>query len=69
MENKKNQLNLERAWKNEEYRKSLTPEQLKELTPNPAGEVELSDDELDEISGGTGTCWPQYRLNLLKTQN
>lgn len=31
MENKKNQLDLERAWKDEEYRKTLTPQQLVQL--------------------------------------
>ena len=58
---------LERAWKDEEYRKSLTPVQMAQLSPNPAGEIELSNEELDQITGGTGTCWPAYRINPQKT--
>lgn len=46
------QINLERAWKDQSYRDSLTPEQLKNLPPNPAGEVELSEAELEKVVGG-----------------
>ena len=28
------------------------------LPPNPVGQIELSEDELTQVSGGTGTCWP-----------
>lgn len=41
-----------RAWKDEEYRSSLTPEQLVALPPNPAGEIEMTDAELEQASGG-----------------
>lgn len=57
MHHKENKVDLERAWKDEAYRKTLTPAQLAQLPPNPAGEVELSDEELDGVSGGTsGRC-------------
>ena len=46
------EIDIERAWKDEEYRNSLTPEQLKDLPPNPAGEVELTEDDLESINGG-----------------
>lgn len=55
MHHKENKVDLERAWKDEAYRKTLTPAQLAQLSPNPAGEVELSDEELDGISGGTSS--------------
>lgn len=45
-------IDIARAWKDEEYRNSLTPEQLAKLPPNPAGEVELSEDDLDDVNGG-----------------
>ena len=45
-------VDVTRAWKDEEYRKSLTPQQLAQLPPNPAGEEEVSEEELDEVSGG-----------------
>ena len=32
-----------RAWKDEEYRQSLSTEELKQLPENPAGLIELSD--------------------------
>ena len=49
-------IDVERAWKDEEYRNSLTPEQLAQLPPNPAGDVEISEDDLDNVSGGNMTC-------------
>jgi mersacidin/lichenicidin family type 2 lantibiotic len=41
-----------RAWKDEAYRNSLTPEQREQLLPNPAGVVELEDDAVEEAAGG-----------------
>ena len=41
-----------RAWKDPEYRKSLTPEELASLPPNPAGDPEISAQDLDTVSGG-----------------
>lgn len=69
--------NLERALKDEEYRKTLTPEQLSRLPQNPAGEAELSENDLDEVSGGlgdsgrrcqqtTGSCLASKRTETLK---
>lgn len=46
------QIDIERAWKDEEYRSSLTPEQIAKLPSNPAGKTELDEDDLDNISGG-----------------
>ncbi len=43
---------IERAWKDAEYRKNLTPEQLDQLPPNPAGDITLSEEELDSVAGG-----------------
>ena len=48
-----NIIDAERAWKDQEYRKNLTPEQLAQLPPNPAGDEELAEEELDQTSGGT----------------
>ena len=41
-----------RAWNDEEYRSKLSDEEKAKLPPNPAGEVELSDEELSQIQGG-----------------
>jgi mersacidin/lichenicidin family type 2 lantibiotic len=46
-------LDLIRAWKDEDYRESLNPEQLVQLSQNPAGAVELTDEELASADGGT----------------
>jgi mersacidin/lichenicidin family type 2 lantibiotic len=43
-----------RAWNDEEYRSKLTDEEKAKLPPNPAGEVELTDEELRQIQGGMG---------------
>jgi mersacidin/lichenicidin family type 2 lantibiotic len=41
-----------RAWNDEEYRSKLSDEDKAKLPPNPAGEVELTDEELSQIQGG-----------------
>ena len=46
-------IDVARAWKDEEYRNSLTPDQLAHLPLSPAGDVELSEDELNMVTGGT----------------
>ena len=45
-------IDIARAWKDPEYRKTLTPEELASLPPNPAGEGELTEQELENVSGG-----------------
>lgn len=40
-----------RAWKDEQYRNSLSANQQAEVPGHPAGEVELDDDELKEVDG------------------
>lgn len=42
-----------RAWKDEEYRNSLSEAQRAQLPDNPVGAVELPDSDLDSVSGGT----------------
>ena len=45
-------LSIVRAWKDNEYRKSLSAEELAALPQHPAGLVELTDDELAGVAGG-----------------
>jgi len=49
-------LDIIRAWKDENYRQSLSAEQLSTLPANPVCELELSDTDLTSISGG----WNPY---------
>lgn len=42
-----------RAWKDAEYRASLTPEQLLMVAPSPVGEA-LTEEELAQQVGGGG---------------
>jgi mersacidin/lichenicidin family type 2 lantibiotic len=46
-------LNTIRAWKDEEYRKSLTDAEKALLPTNPAGLVELAEEEMNQVDGGT----------------
>jgi mersacidin/lichenicidin family type 2 lantibiotic len=46
-------IDIVRAWKDEEYRMSLTDAQRASLPANPAGVIELSDAELGAVAGGT----------------
>lgn len=41
-----------RAWKDEAYRQSLSPETLAQLPENPAGLIELTDVDLGFAVGG-----------------
>jgi len=43
-----------RAWKDETYRQGLSVEAQAVLPANPAGEIELTDIELEAISGACG---------------
>jgi mersacidin/lichenicidin family type 2 lantibiotic len=46
------QQDIIRAWKDRNYRESLSQEQRSQLPENPAGVVELSDEVLENIAGG-----------------
>ncbi|MEQ9672109.1 mersacidin/lichenicidin family type 2 lantibiotic [Coleofasciculus sp. G2-EDA-02] len=45
-------IDIIRAWKDEEYRNSLSEEERVQLPENPAGLIELSDAEMETVSGG-----------------
>jgi mersacidin/lichenicidin family type 2 lantibiotic len=52
-----NREDIVRAWKDPNYRSTLSKEQLAELPINPVGTFELTEAELAEVAGGTtGTC-------------
>ena len=42
---------LVRVWKDEGYRQGLSPEEQVALPANPAGEIELTEAELEAVSG------------------
>ena len=48
--------NIIRAWKDEEYRNSLTDSERASLPAHPAGSIELTDVDLDGVTGGRP--WP-----------
>ena len=43
---------IARAWKDEQFRASLSESELAGLPANPAGAIELPDEALDEVNGG-----------------
>lgn len=45
-------IDIIRAWKDEDYRNSLTEEQRSMLPENPAGLIELDDNEMESVCGG-----------------
>ncbi len=49
--------NVIRAWKDEEYRASLSEAERAQLPGHPAGLVELSEDDIDLAAGGTTITW------------
>jgi mersacidin/lichenicidin family type 2 lantibiotic len=44
--------NIIRAWKNEDFRNSLSDEQRAMLPEHPAGLIELKPEELRSVAGG-----------------
>jgi mersacidin/lichenicidin family type 2 lantibiotic len=48
-------LDIIRAWKDEEYRQSLSSADRSQLPQNPAGIIELTDPDMAEVEGGTIT--------------
>ncbi len=47
-------VDIVRAWRDEEYRSSLSKEALAGLPHHPAGSIELSDDDMRGVAGGIG---------------
>ena len=45
-------IDVMRAWKDPEYRKTLSAEELASLPENPAGKSDLSKGDLEDVSGG-----------------
>lgn len=48
--------NIARAWKDAEYRKTLSADELALMPENPVGAVELSADEASDIMAMSGHC-------------
>jgi mersacidin/lichenicidin family type 2 lantibiotic len=42
-----------RAWKDEDYRSSLSTDEQRALPENPAGLIELTEEDLKDAAGGT----------------
>ena len=61
-------INIIRAWKDAEYRQSLSAADLALLPAHPAGLIQLTDDDLDSIAGGRpklteGVCRHRRRVS------
>lgn len=48
-------MNVIKAWKDPIYRASLSTKERESLPAHPAGNIELSDNELDSASGAAST--------------
>lgn len=51
----KKNIDVSRAWRDEDYYLSLTEEERAELGPHPAGLTTIADEALRSITGGCGT--------------
>ena len=47
---------IARAWKDKEFRNSLTEEEQSMLPTHPSGMIELTDEQLGEATGGITYC-------------
>ena len=48
-------IDIIRAWKDPEYRATLTEAELAALPAHPSGQVDLSDSDLDGVAGAEST--------------
>jgi mersacidin/lichenicidin family type 2 lantibiotic len=60
-----------RAWKDLEYRQNLSEEEREHLPANPAGAIELTDEELDMAAGGhpPNPSWRQSQSRSYRPSN
>jgi mersacidin/lichenicidin family type 2 lantibiotic len=68
--NKEASMNKEdiiRAWKDKKYRQSLNPQEQALLPENPAGRIDLSEQELDQVNGGSLTQITLCYFSLCET--
>lgn len=49
-------VNIVRAWKDAEYRKTLNATELSLVPENPVGAVDISEEEAADIMGMTSNC-------------
>jgi mersacidin/lichenicidin family type 2 lantibiotic len=63
------QQDIIRAWKDEAYRNSLSAEERALLPENPAGSIDLSDEDLQGITGGKGGTNPLFTAGCCQTYN
>jgi mersacidin/lichenicidin family type 2 lantibiotic len=67
------QVNVIRAWKDEEYRSSLSAAERAALPENPAGLLEATEAELDRAAGGlvwlnSAICWV-FQINIVSVNS
>ena len=64
------QIDIVRAWKDEEYRSGLSEEERALIPEHPVGEIELTDSELDMVHGAytyTVPCGCEFSLRYPQT--
>jgi mersacidin/lichenicidin family type 2 lantibiotic len=57
--------NTIRAWKDEDFRLSLSEAERRLLPRHPAGLIEVSDEELRGVAGGNGTYFCSFGCSWL----
>jgi mersacidin/lichenicidin family type 2 lantibiotic len=57
-------IDIIRAWKDEEYRLSLTEAERAQLPAHPAGLIELRDDQMNAVLGGGPTTTATTKLPI-----
>jgi mersacidin/lichenicidin family type 2 lantibiotic len=55
-------VDIVRAWKDEEYRASLTAEERAQLPDHPAGLIDLDDEGMKAVLGGQATTTATTKL-------
>jgi mersacidin/lichenicidin family type 2 lantibiotic len=62
-------IDVVRAWKDAEYRARLCADERAALPAHPAGPIDLTDGELDEVAGGLARKSPGLGCGLTQPLN
>jgi mersacidin/lichenicidin family type 2 lantibiotic len=61
-------IDIIRAWRDEEYRLSLTEAERASLPEHPAGLIELKDEQMGSVLGGSGHSCPTHNIFCFPTR-
>lgn len=59
-------IDVVRAWKDVDYRNSLTETEKSQIPDHPSGLIDLTDEEMTIMSGGCPTCGNPFHTPIIQ---